>query len=173
MEFWRNTAALLMVFHPNTTHTGDHSTQRDVKNEGRSDYVYENKWRATKCHARNTAFYTKTHPSHGNRQRSNGPFGRLCTNCATTRGEMTPATRVAPHGSQSRPKSGGTVMSADFMLVGINERSRKSFSPTDGPGKWLALTLVARPTNRRRTRPCGSMPSLPRAGMGAGQLPFR
>src|ERR1019366_6692483 len=48
MKFWRNAAALLMVFHPETTHTGNHSTPKDVKNEGRPGYVYENKWRIDK-----------------------------------------------------------------------------------------------------------------------------
>src|ERR1039458_3189063 len=43
MKFWRNAAALLTVFHPETTHTGSHSTPKDVKNEGRSGKVYENK----------------------------------------------------------------------------------------------------------------------------------
>src|SRR5579862_8037588 len=94
MKFWRNAAALLTVFHPEPTHRGNHSTQKDVKNEGRSDYVYENTARATKCHAKNAAFYTKMHPLRGNRQQSNGPFGRSGTSCATTLGEMTPATVV-------------------------------------------------------------------------------
>ena len=40
-------------------------THKDVKNEGRTDYVYENKVRATKCHAKNAVFYTKMHPLHG------------------------------------------------------------------------------------------------------------
>ena len=95
MKFWRNAAALPMVFHPKTTHCGNHSTPKDVKNEGRPGYMYENKVRATKCHVKNAAFYTKTYPSHGNRQQSSGPFGRLCSNCATIRGELTPATVVA------------------------------------------------------------------------------
>src|ERR1019366_5977613 len=95
MKFWRNAAALLTVFDPKTTHTGNHSTHKDVKNEGRSDYIYENKSRATKCLAKNAAFYTKTRPSGGNQQQSSGPFGRLCTTCATIRSEMTPATVVA------------------------------------------------------------------------------
>src|ERR1017187_9486735 len=43
MKFWRNEAALLIVFHPETTHTGNHSTPKDVKNEGRPGKVYENK----------------------------------------------------------------------------------------------------------------------------------
>src|ERR1035441_2679336 len=42
MKFWRNAAALLMVFHPEITHTGSHSTPKDVKNEGRPGKVYEN-----------------------------------------------------------------------------------------------------------------------------------
>ena len=95
MKFWRKAAALLTVFYPQTTHTGNHSSHKDVKNEGRSDYVYENKARATKCHAKNAVFYTKIYPSHDNRQQSSGPFGRSCTNFATIRGELTPATGVA------------------------------------------------------------------------------
>ena len=43
MKFWRNAAALLTVFHPKTTHTGNHSTPKDVKNDDRSGKVYENK----------------------------------------------------------------------------------------------------------------------------------
>ena len=43
MKFWRNAAALLTVFHPETTHTGNHSNPKDVKNEGRPGYVDENK----------------------------------------------------------------------------------------------------------------------------------
>src|ERR1039458_7989154 len=43
MKFWRNPAALLTVFHPETTHSGNHSTPKDVKNEGRPGYVAENK----------------------------------------------------------------------------------------------------------------------------------
>src|ERR1035437_9016588 len=43
MKFWRSAAALLTVFHPETTHSGNHSTPKDVKNEGRPGKVYENK----------------------------------------------------------------------------------------------------------------------------------
>jgi hypothetical protein len=43
MKFWRNAAALLTVFHPKTTHTGSHSTPKDVKNDDRPGNVYENK----------------------------------------------------------------------------------------------------------------------------------
>jgi len=43
MKFWLNAAALLTVFHPETTHTGNHSTPKDVKNDGRPGKVYENK----------------------------------------------------------------------------------------------------------------------------------
>ena len=34
-------------------------THKDVKNAGRSGYVYENKWRATKCTPLNAALCTK------------------------------------------------------------------------------------------------------------------
>jgi hypothetical protein len=34
---------------------------RNVKNEGTSGDVYENKASTTKCHAKNAAFYTKIH----------------------------------------------------------------------------------------------------------------
>src|ERR1017187_5762635 len=43
MKFWRNAAALLTVFHPETTHTGNHSNPKDVKNDDRPGKVYENK----------------------------------------------------------------------------------------------------------------------------------
>ena len=43
MKLRRNAAALLTVFHPKTTHTGNHSTPKDVKNDDRSGKVYENK----------------------------------------------------------------------------------------------------------------------------------
>src|ERR1035441_3025521 len=43
MKFWRNAAGLLTVFYPETTHTGNHSNPKDVKNEGRPGKVYENK----------------------------------------------------------------------------------------------------------------------------------
>ena len=52
MKFWRNAAALLTVFHPKTTHTGNHSTPKDVKNEGRPGYVYENKGTSDKMSER-------------------------------------------------------------------------------------------------------------------------
>ena len=43
MKFWRSAAALLTIFHPETTHTGNHFTPKDVKNDDRSGKVYENK----------------------------------------------------------------------------------------------------------------------------------
>src|ERR1035441_4385921 len=61
-------------------------THKDVKNEGRSDYVYENKARATKCHARNAAFYTQMHQLHGHRHQSSERFVRTCTGSAINRG---------------------------------------------------------------------------------------
>src|SRR5579862_1617512 len=42
MKFWHYAAALLTVFHAETTKTWNNSTPKDVKNEGRPGYVYEN-----------------------------------------------------------------------------------------------------------------------------------
>jgi hypothetical protein len=38
--------------------------QKDVKNEGTSGDVYENKASTTKCHAKNAGFCKKNHQSH-------------------------------------------------------------------------------------------------------------
>ena len=62
-------------------------THRDVKNEGTSGDVYENKGRATKCTHINTAFYTKMHQFRDNGRQSTGLIGRKCTNCAVIRGD--------------------------------------------------------------------------------------
>ena len=49
---------------------------RDVKNEDRPGYVYENKTGRTKCHAKNAAFYMKTHLLRKTRQQFAGLGGR-------------------------------------------------------------------------------------------------
>jgi hypothetical protein len=58
----------------------------DVKNEGRSDYVYDNKAHTTNCHAKNAAFYTKMHQVLSNRPQSSGRFVRTCTGCTVIGG---------------------------------------------------------------------------------------
>ena len=63
-------------------------THRDVKNEGTSGDVYENKGLATKCTHINTAFYTKMHELHGNERQSMGLFGRTCADHAINRSEV-------------------------------------------------------------------------------------
>ena len=65
-------------------------THRDVKNEGTSGDVYENKGRATKCTHINTAFYTKMHQFRDNGRQSIGLFGRKCIGCVIIRGEVEP-----------------------------------------------------------------------------------
>jgi len=62
MKFWRNAAALLTVFRPETTHTGNHSTPKDVKNEGRPGYVYENKWTTDKMSEIISAICARSEP---------------------------------------------------------------------------------------------------------------
>ena len=54
-------------------------TQRDVKNEGTSGDVYENKEETTKCLVTNSASRTKMHQSGPNREQSAGLLGRRCT----------------------------------------------------------------------------------------------
>jgi hypothetical protein len=51
-------------------------TCRDVKNEGTSGDVYENKGKATQCLVTNSASHTKMHQSHANRHQSVGLSGR-------------------------------------------------------------------------------------------------
>jgi len=51
-------------------------TLRDVKNEDRPGYVYENTGESTKCLAKNTAFCTKMRQLSDNRQESGGLIGR-------------------------------------------------------------------------------------------------
>jgi hypothetical protein len=60
-------------------------TLRDVKNEGTSGDVYENKRKGTKCLVTNPASYTKMHPSHANRQQSVGLLGPTYTSYAIKR----------------------------------------------------------------------------------------
>src|ERR1019366_1621475 len=62
MKFWRNAAALLTVFHPQTTHCGNHSIPKDVKNEGRPGYVDENKWTMDKMPERISGICARLRP---------------------------------------------------------------------------------------------------------------
>jgi hypothetical protein len=65
-------------------------TPRDVKNEDRTGYMYENTGELTKCDAQNAAFYTKIRRLRANRQHSVGLMGRKFKNCAIIRGEDGP-----------------------------------------------------------------------------------
>jgi hypothetical protein len=51
---------------------------RDVKNDARTDYVYENKGGKTKCQAKNAAIYTKTCQTSDDRQKSGRLIDRIC-----------------------------------------------------------------------------------------------
>jgi hypothetical protein len=66
-------------------------TLRDVRNEDRTGYVYENTGRLTKCHAQTTASCTKMYQLHHKRQESRGLFGRKCTDYAIILGEVAPS----------------------------------------------------------------------------------
>jgi hypothetical protein len=63
-------------------------TKGDVKNEDRSDYVYENIRNMTKCTLLSSAFYTKIHRLRDNRRKSFGLIGRKCKNDPIFRGEV-------------------------------------------------------------------------------------
>jgi hypothetical protein len=59
----------------------------NVKNEGRSDYVYENKWKSTKCTPINPGSYTKMHHSLNSQAAIDRLFGQKCTNYSISRDE--------------------------------------------------------------------------------------
>jgi hypothetical protein len=59
---------------------------RDVKNEDRSGYVYENKGDDDKMSGEKTGFYRKMHLFHDNRQQSVGLIGRKCADYTINRG---------------------------------------------------------------------------------------
>jgi hypothetical protein len=115
MKFWRNAAALLTVFHPETTHTGNHSTPKDVKNEGRPGKVYENKGARDKmpeiisgiC-ARLEPFLQKirvsSSPNSSKVPRSSTracPTARACCTCRLIRRTSTPLSRCGARSNKT------------------------------------------------------------------------
>ncbi len=80
-------------------------TLRDVKNEDRSGYVYENTVNDDKMSGEKTSFCTKMYPFHDNRQQSVGLMGRKCTSQAINRGEVAP---LEPALSGCQGSRGGT-----------------------------------------------------------------
>ena len=74
-------------------------TLRDVKNEDRSGYVYENTEKDDKMSGKKTGFYTKMHQMNDNRQQSVGLVGRKCKNHAIIRGEVGPKVGSSAHRS--------------------------------------------------------------------------
>jgi len=63
-------------------------TLRDVKNEDRPGYMYENTGNDDKMSGEKTGFYTKMYPLREDRQQSVGLIGRNCTSHAIIRGEV-------------------------------------------------------------------------------------
>ena len=55
--------------------------QRDVKNEDRSGYVYENKGDDDNMSYEKHGHFTKMHQLHGNQHQSLGLSGGKCTDC--------------------------------------------------------------------------------------------
>ena len=81
-------------------------TKRDVKNEDRSDYVYENIRKMTKCTLLNSAFYTKIHRLRDNRRKSFGLIGRKCENDPIFRVEVVWNYKAEPQRHYAGLKSG-------------------------------------------------------------------
>jgi len=73
-------------------------TPRDVKNEGRTGYVYENTSDDDKMSCENTGFYMKMHPFYDKRQQSVQIVDRGCTGYAINRGEGGPEIGSSAHG---------------------------------------------------------------------------
>jgi hypothetical protein len=94
-QLWRLTNTLIKVRNGVLSH-------RDVKNEGTSGDVYENKGMATKCTPINTAFYTKMHQFRDNGRQAIGLLGRTCTDYAINRGEVATTFRPALRGAKGR-----------------------------------------------------------------------
>jgi len=71
-------------------------TPRDVKNEGTSGDVYENKGGDDKMSCEIHLFFTKLHYYRHDRQPSTGLLGRKCKNGAMAGGTVTAVLRVCP-----------------------------------------------------------------------------
>ena|SRR5208282_1633633 len=74
----------------------DELTLRDVRNEGTSGDVHQNKGDGTNCLAKDRAFYTKMHQLSDDRQESCGFSARKCTDYAINRGEVAPTFKADP-----------------------------------------------------------------------------
>ena len=69
-------------------------THRDVKNEDRTGYVYENKDDDDKMSGEKQVFYMKMHPWREDQQESAGFLGRKSIGCAIIRGGGGPKNRL-------------------------------------------------------------------------------
>jgi len=74
-QLWRLTNVLFRVRNGALIH-------KDVKNEDRTDYVYEKKWRMTQCPRINTIFWPRMHRFRDNGRQS---MGFLAENARITR----------------------------------------------------------------------------------------
>jgi hypothetical protein len=104
-QLWRLTKVL---FRART----DGLTLRDVKNEDRSGYMYDNKDEHDKMSIEQHAFYTQMHQFRDNRQQSSRLLGRKYMDCKINKGEVELAFRGVKgrksgrwHGSPAREQS--------------------------------------------------------------------
>ena len=89
---------------------------RDVKNEGRSGYVYENTGNDDKMSSYKTGFCTKMHPLREDQQESVGLMGRKCIGYAIIRDEV-----------------GYKIGSSDHRPIGPSEEHGVGFRWPDDP----------------------------------------
>jgi hypothetical protein len=94
---------------------------RDVKNEGRSGYVYENTGNDDKMASYKTGFCTKMHPLREDQQESVGLIGRKCASHAIIRGEVAPLAREPlVQRSDGRKSLDSSLEQRQAILVGAN-----------------------------------------------------
>jgi hypothetical protein len=89
-QLWRLTSMLFRV-------RNGALTLRDVKNEDRPGYVYENTGDDDKMSGEKTGFCRKMPPFHDNRQQSVGTVDRGCTAYAINQGEGGPRIGSSVH----------------------------------------------------------------------------
>jgi hypothetical protein len=97
-------------------------TPRDVKNEGRSGYVYENTSDDDKMSIEKHGIYTKICHLHDNRRHSVGLFGRNCTNYAINRGEAGPSELPLGGCDESREVGCGTGVRSCEKINNLAQR---------------------------------------------------
>jgi hypothetical protein len=124
-------------------------TQRDVKNEDRTDYVYENTWNNDKMSGQKTGFYTKMHQLREVQRESVGLTGRKCKGYSIKRDDRR-QTVDGKRGKQWLQVTSGKHENAGFQEMGRRRiLAVRSFRPA-----WTTITAGAEFQMGRRARGC-------------------